>query len=117
MSAGLALPQAVAENLPRASAPLLGACWQLVVLGLVDASPHLCPPLHRDASLPAYLCVCIRLAGDTRHDASGPTLVTSFSFFNVYLFLRDRDREQAEEGQRERETQNPKQASGSELSA
>ena len=34
---------------------------------------------------------------------------------NIYLFLRDRV--QAGEGQRERETQNPKQALGSELSA
>ena len=37
-------------------------------------------------------------------------------FFNVYLFLRERDRV-AGKGQRERETQNPKQAPGSELSA
>ena len=34
---------------------------------------------------------------------------------NVYLFLRNR--EQAGEGQRESETQNPKQAPGSDLSA
>ena len=40
-----------------------------------------------------------------------------FNFFNVYLFLRETDRAQAGEGQRERETQNPKQAPGSELSA
>ena len=39
-------------------------------------------------------------------------------FFNVYSFLRDRrDRVQAGEGQRERETQNLKEAPGSELSA
>ena len=38
-------------------------------------------------------------------------------FFNIYLFLRDRDRAQAGEGQRARETQNPKQVPGSELSA
>ena len=36
-------------------------------------------------------------------------------FFNVDLFLRETVR--AGEGQRERETQNPKQAPGSELSA
>ena len=36
-------------------------------------------------------------------------------FFNVYLFLRDRV--QVGKGQREGETQNPKQAPGSELSA
>ena len=36
-------------------------------------------------------------------------------FFNVYLFLRDRTR--AGEGQREKETQNRKQAPDSELSA
>ena len=36
-------------------------------------------------------------------------------FFNVYLFLREREREIGE-GQRETETQNPKQAPGSELS-
>ena len=35
--------------------------------------------------------------------------------FNVYLFLRERER--AGEGQRERETQNLKQAPGSKLSA
>ena len=33
------------------------------------------------------------------------------------FILREREREQAEEGQRERETQNPKQALGPELSA
>ena len=39
-------------------------------------------------------------------------------FFNVYLFLRERARQSANgEGQRERETQNLKQALGSELSA
>ena len=37
-----------------------------------------------------------------------------FNFFNVYLFLRERG---GGEGQKERETQNPKQAVGSELSA
>ena len=37
--------------------------------------------------------------------------------FNVYLFLRDRDRMWVGEGQRDRETQNLKQAPGSELSA
>ena len=39
-------------------------------------------------------------------------------FFNIYLFLknRDSDRAQAEEGQREKETQNPKQVPA-ELSA
>ena len=35
----------------------------------------------------------------------------------VFIFERDRDRVQVEEGQRERETQNPKQAPGSEPSA
>ena len=40
-----------------------------------------------------------------------------FNFFNVYLFLRQRESAWAGEGQRERETQNPKQAPGSELSA
>ena len=39
------------------------------------------------------------------------------NFFNVYLFLRERDRVQVGEGQRQRETQNLKQAPGSELSA
>ena len=38
-------------------------------------------------------------------------------FFNVYTFLKDRDRAQAGVGQRERGTQNLKQAPGSELSA
>ena len=42
-----------------------------------------------------------------------------FFFFNFFLhfFLFERDRAQAREGQRERETQNSKQAPGSELSA
>ena len=35
----------------------------------------------------------------------------------MFIFERHTDRMQAEEGQRERETQNPKQAPGSELSA
>ena len=38
-------------------------------------------------------------------------------FLKVYLYLREREREQAGEGQRARETQNPKQAPDSELSA
>ena len=40
-------------------------------------------------------------------------------FFNVYLFLRHREteHERGGGGQREMETQNPKQAPGSELSA
>ena len=37
--------------------------------------------------------------------------------FNVYLLLRDRDRARAWEGQPEEETQNLKQAPGSEMSA
>ena len=45
-------------------------------------------------------------------------LSMSLSFsFNVYLFLRERDRALAGKGQGERETQNPKQAPGSEPSA
>ena len=42
-----------------------------------------------------------------------------YYFLNVYLFLRARDREtECKQGRgRERETQNPKQAPGSELSA
>ena len=35
----------------------------------------------------------------------------------MFIFERERDRAQAVEGQRERETQNPKKAPGSELSA
>ena len=43
---------------------------------------------------------------------------SSFSIScNVYLFLRERDRVCAGQGQRDRETQTPKQAPGSELSA
>ena len=42
-----------------------------------------------------------------------------FNFFNVYSFLKERGREKNEWGRadRERETQNPKQVPGSELSA
>ena len=40
------------------------------------------------------------------------------SLFSVYLFLRDRERQNVSGGgQRERETQNPKQAPGSSLPA
>ena len=44
---------------------------------------------------------------------------TTIFFLMFIIFEREteRDREQAGEGQRERETQNPKQAPGSELSA
>ena len=39
-------------------------------------------------------------------------------FFNVYLFLKERDTEREQGGEeRERETQKPKQAPGSKLSA
>ena len=40
-----------------------------------------------------------------------------FFFFNVYLFLRQRETEHERGRVRERETQNPKRAPGSELSA
>ena len=40
-----------------------------------------------------------------------------YYFFNVYLFLRQRETEHERGRVRERETQNPKQAPGSELSA
>ena len=50
------------------------------------------------------------------------TFATFFYFFkflkkSLFIFERESERVQAEEGQRERETQNPKQAPGSELSA
>ena len=48
-------------------------------------------------------------------------LVSLFYFFNVCLFLTERERERERQsmsgGGTERETQNPKQAPGSELSA
>ena len=44
-----------------------------------------------------------------------PQVLKVIILFNVYLLLRDRV--QVREGQRKRETQNPKRASGSELSA
>ena len=44
-------------------------------------------------------------------------LVIGRLFFNVCLFLRERETEWVEKGQRERETQNPKQAPGSEILA
>ena len=44
-------------------------------------------------------------------------LKTFKSLFNVCVFLRERESMQAGEGQRERKTQNLKQALGSELSA
>ena len=50
---------------------------------------------------------------------SGATRLMEKIFLNVYLFLRQRQRDRVRvgEGQRARETQNPKQAPGSELSA
>ena len=55
-----------------------------------------------------------------KSDAGKPRFLSSF-FFKVYLFLRERERERerAMSGGRgrEKETQNPKQAPGSELSA
>ena len=55
----------------------------------------------------------------TRHCAAlrGIRKLIFKKFFNIYLFLRDRERAQVGEGQRENETQNLKQAPGSELSA
>ena len=66
----------------------------------------------------------LRLTKDTASHLNGGHVATSrgfsgspyllvhsfFFFFNVYPFLRDRNRAQAGEGQRENETQNPKQA-------
>ena len=46
--------------------------------------------------------------------------LSSYNFFNVYLFLRERERERestSEGGAEKEETQNLKQAPGSELSA
>ena len=40
-----------------------------------------------------------------------------FFFFFYILFIFDRERAQVEEGQKEAETQNPKQAPGSKMSA
>ena len=40
-----------------------------------------------------------------------------FNFFSMFIFEKERDRARVEEGQKERETQSPKQAPGSELSA
>ena len=50
---------------------------------------------------------------------NGIFLIFKKKIFNVYLFLRERESDRAREGkgQRERETQNLKQAPGSELSA
>ena len=54
-------------------------------------------------------------------DGSSADENTSFSFFNVYLFLREieteTEHEQGRGREKERETQTPKQAAGSELSA
>ena len=44
------------------------------------------------------------------------TAVNISKKFSVYFFLRETETVRAEEGQREKETQNPKQAPGSELS-
>ena len=46
-----------------------------------------------------------------------PLLFKNIFFFDVYLSLRERDRAWTREEQRDRETQNPKQAPGSEPSA
>ena len=50
---------------------------------------------------------------DTSGMKKAGNLRVFFLFFNIYLFLlRDRERAQTGEGQRERETQNLKQATG-----
>ena len=42
----------------------------------------------------------------------------AYAAFNVYLFLKERETEREQEGEdRDKETRNPKQAPGSELSA
>ena len=44
-------------------------------------------------------------------------LIFFLFFYCLFIFENERDRAQAGEGKRQRETQNPKQASGPELSA
>ena len=55
------------------------------------------------------------------HCVGGVIRIFFFNFFNVYLFLTERERERERMGgegaERQRETQNPKQAPGSKLSA
>ena len=85
--------------------------------------PKKCPS-HGDADIGPHpiRAVLLPQIGSPRdsftHSTSGhgvPTLSLFKKMFNVYLFSRDRVR--VREGQRERETQNLKQAPGSELSA
>ena len=78
---------------------------------------------------PVVLCTChgcLEFLGDNVCTSSSSLvfdrlLSKGFFFFNfffyVYLILRDWDRTHVGEGQRERETENLKQAPGSELSA
>ena len=46
-----------------------------------------------------------------------PTCLATFTYLKKKLFIFEREKVQVGEGQRARETQNPKQAPGSELSA
>ena len=70
--------------------------------------------------MPCFLCKVPRslaLGSTWLHFRTIPDDHLFIYLFNVYLLLRERDRAWAGEGQRERETQNLKQALGSELSA
>ena len=51
----------------------------------------------------------------SKHPSLPANIFLVYFFINVYIFLRERDRAQEGQWQRERETQNPKQAPGSEL--
>ena len=54
---------------------------------------------------------------DGRHTKSFHAVLPSWLLQYLFIFERETDRPQAGEGERERETQNLKQAPGSELSA
>ena len=72
------------------------------------------------------MCVCVCLNMFTMKQqreskiCANTEIISQHSFkifFNVYLFSRERERASKGGVERERETQNPKQALGSELSA
>ena len=74
----------------------------------------------RECVLASYMfltfAVCFHWITNVVHTFQLVVSYMFFFFFSVYSLLRERERAQVGERQRERETQNPKQAPGSELS-
>ena len=97
------------ESLPRQPGALSGCVGFLFPVSLFSfVQPHLLQPFSRSSEFtgsPLHPLVCLPFRSGTDF------------FFLMFIFESQRDRARAGEGQRERGTQNPKQAPGSELSA